>query len=125
MVRSWPENTADYIYKVVLRDAMIKSEPGSGCFEQSCQGCRRISREPALISANEVAGAGLIHSGINSNSSNDDNGGPGDSDASVAAADRNNLHRVGRSKPGVEHNKQVANRWALRRRPETRSRSQC
>src|SRR5499427_10251294 len=94
---------------MVLRDALIKSEPGSGCFEQPCQDCRGISREPALISANEVAGAGLIHSGINSNSSNDDNGVPGDSDACVAAADRNNPHRVGCSKQGWN----VINRWRI------------
>jgi hypothetical protein len=37
MILSWPENTADCggAYQMALRDAPIKSEPGSGCFEQS------------------------------------------------------------------------------------------
>jgi hypothetical protein len=55
-----------------------------------------------------------VHGGINSNSSNDDNGEFGDSDACTAAAVRNNRHRVGYSKPGVERNTQVAQRSVLR-----------
>ncbi len=55
-----------------------------------------------------------VHGGINSNSSNDDNDVPGDSDACIAVAVHNNQHRVRRSKPGVEHNKQEAHRRALR-----------
>jgi hypothetical protein len=55
-----------------------------------------------------------MHGGINSNSSNDDNGVLGDSDACMEGAVHNNPHRVRYSKPGVERNKQVAHRRALR-----------
>jgi hypothetical protein len=62
---------------------------------------------------------------INSNSSSGDNVVPGDSDAGIAAVGGRKRHRVDRSKLGAERNRQVARRLALRRRPETRSRSQC
>ena len=118
MIRSaGRKNTADCsgAYQVALRDAPIKSELGSGCFEQSCQ----LSWDQARNGYHTRWRSGWgsadrpdrgVHGEINSNSSNDDNGVPGDSDACIAAADRNNPHRVGCSKPGVEHNKQVAHR---------------
>lgn len=57
---------------------------------------------PAFVGA-PIYAPPVYYGEINSNSSNDDNGVPGDSDACIAAADRNNPHKVGCSKPGVEH----------------------
>ena len=128
MIRSGPENAAacSDVYQVAVSDASIKSEWTRVVVFSTVLPVLRGSGEERLLYPLTKAVGGKadpasygVHRGINSNSNNDDNGG---SDACIAAADHNNRHRVGCSKPGVEHNQQVAHRRALRRRPETRSR---